>query len=1161
MRHSSAAKLVLLLAAAVVFNLRAADNSKTEALGALAGKLDYRLIPSVNALNDGSATSEQITAAVNVFNGPSSPPPTGTLLLDLDCPQITSALLQQISGTGVTILYVGTRWNSVAALGTISQVNALAALQGVRRIKISAGAANNAEGIAYNQVDKTIHADAVRNSTGLSGAGQKIGVISDSYNDGAAVGAGTQTPMGSYTLVTGTTPQLTGDIPAQLQVIDFGLGGGTDEGEALLESIHDIAPAARLVFASGSTSIAAYADNITRMRQLGCTITCDDLYHFDEPCFQDGPIAQTIAENHALGIPHFASAGNNANNGIVATYTPVVANAADNSLATPNGDDFHNWGLGGATPGFFPIDVPSGQSVTVALQWNQPYQSYALGPGSSSDLDFILYDAASTSANVLAAGGEAQFVNGAPSGDPFEMIDYTNNTGATQRVYLVVNHYSGSRSNCVFRVIFLNRWNGLIFPSGGVNGPTIFGHAGSAKSITVGAIFYADIESNGQFGPDTAVNAERYTSRGGIGANGIAYYFDAQGNLLPGAPVRVDKPDITAPDGGNTSLFGSDISLNIGGIVYDTDSFPNFFGTSAAVPNAAAVAALMLERASKTTPEGIRTVLQMTAHDIVSTQPLAGIGFDDITGAGWIDAAAAVGMLPGILDQPDDVTLDPGKIANFSIVASGSSGLVYQWLKNGTPIPGATAATLALPVVIADDNAQIQCAVANGFGTALSTIALVHINPPPKILVQPKSDTWVASGMPVFTIVATNGVLSYQWRRNGKDIPGAIYSAYTVLDPTADDNGAQFSCLVSNSAGSTLSDPATLTIILPPKITKEPQSLVVPLGASATFIIEATSPSEPASYQWFKNGVEIPGATKSTFTIPASKLADNALYSCNVFVLGSTVPSKFASLTTFGPPQLGSGIIVFPSNPIPLSDERIPTLTADFITAPGQTLTYSWFSVTDVFEPLVGNGPTIKTNMSLGWNSFSVEAIDQFSQKISASVDVLLFRSDDSGKPVLDPYRDNSTYADSLVELYHVTPVDFEAQLWIELNFAKDNKDSLTLMGSLRDPLAPGSRLKLDVVIGDGLGREFTLEPASKGFAAGDSLASCKVKDRKYKITISKSNLKDWFYLSRLENINVKDQPRSIYVSVYCNGKLYVTQAPVLYSAKQYRIGKARPAK
>src|SRR4029078_6562610 len=106
------------------------------------------------------------------------------------------------------------------------------------------------------------------NSTGLTGAGQKVGVISDSFNDGTAVGAGTQTPMGSHTLVTNTTPQLTGDVPAQLQVIDFGRGDGTDEGEALLELIHDIAPAAQLVFASGSTSIAAYADNITRMRQL-----------------------------------------------------------------------------------------------------------------------------------------------------------------------------------------------------------------------------------------------------------------------------------------------------------------------------------------------------------------------------------------------------------------------------------------------------------------------------------------------------------------------------------------------------------------------------------------------------------------------------------------------------------------------------------------------------------------------------------------------------------------------------------------------------------------------------------------------------------------------------------------------------------------------------
>jgi subtilisin family serine protease len=143
------------------------------------------------------------------------------------------------------------------------------------------------------------------------------------------------------------------------------------------------------------------------------------------------------------------------------------------------------------------------------------------------------------------------------------------------------------------------------------------------------------------------VDVESFSSLGGD----LPFYFDDSGNPLAGAPVTRFKPQIAAPDGTNTSFFGTDIG-------YDADTDPNFFGTSAAAPHAAAVAALMLEHTPSLEPMGVRQVLAASATDIESA------GVDDLSGDGYqVTASGDLTFRAG-----DAIVLTDG----FAVTAGGS---------------------------------------------------------------------------------------------------------------------------------------------------------------------------------------------------------------------------------------------------------------------------------------------------------------------------------------------------------------------------------------------------------------------------------------------------------------------------------------------------------
>src|SRR5580700_1531746 len=174
--------------------------------------------------------------------------------------------------------------------------------------------------------------------------------------------------------------------------------------------------------------------------------------------------------------------------------------------------------------------------------------------------------------------------------------------------------------------------------------------------------------------------------------------------------------------------------------------------------------------------------------------------------AGNMASAAAtltVNVAPTITTQPVSQTVNVGQTATFSVVATGTAPLSYQWQKNGTAISGATAASYTTPATSASDNGStFLVVVSNAAGNMASAAATLTVNVAPTITTQPASQTVNAGQTATFSVVAAGAApLSYQWQKNGTAISGATAASYTTPATSASDNGSTFLVVVSNAAG------------------------------------------------------------------------------------------------------------------------------------------------------------------------------------------------------------------------------------------------------------------------------------------------------------------------------------------------------------------------
>jgi predicted outer membrane repeat protein len=469
----------------------------------------------------------------------------------------------------------------------------------------------------------------------LVGTGVRVGVISDSYDnegDGSAA-----------------ADIATGDLPGTGNPNGFTIPvtivrdnvAGTDEGRAMLQIVHDVAPGAQLLFSNVANEIGmetseAFAANIRRMRNdFGANIIVDDIVFVDEPFFMDGLVSQAINDVVADGVTYFSAAGNQA----MDSYESLFVSSGVTENFTVNGvtrsELLHDFDPGAGVDTRQRISIPAGRT-DIIFQWDDPSIIHApMSGGAVRDFDiYVLRTDGSTirggvSSTIGGNAVETTFVNFASAG----VID------------VVVGLRNGVNPGGFLKYIVASNGAAADITEYAVPSATTFGHVNATGAIGVGAAFYQDTP---EFGASPAV-LEGFSSAGGV-----SILFDTDGNRLPEPQVR-NAVDVVAPDGVNTTFFGQADPVGTGN--FEADGFPNFFGTSAAAPHVAGLAALLLQENPLLTPKAVLAALADSTIDM-DNPFTAGFdeGFDAATGYGFVDALGAIGI---VQDTPQLLHLDP----------------------------------------------------------------------------------------------------------------------------------------------------------------------------------------------------------------------------------------------------------------------------------------------------------------------------------------------------------------------------------------------------------------------------------------------------------------------------------------------------------------------
>jgi hypothetical protein len=515
------------------------------------------------------------------------------------------------------------RQGKLSVFVPVDSLESFARTAGVRSVSLAHRARTNA-GTVTSQGAALLRSDIV-NQSGIDGRGVTVGILSDSFNTSSAFGV----------FDTAALDVATGDLPGTTAIpggeglkflieLDPDIFGPfTDEGRAMAQIVHDIAPGAALCFATAFVSDVDFANNIRTLRtDPGCNadVIVDDTQYEDEPFFSDGIIAQAVndvATSTTLPghkVAYFAAAGNDARNGYssdlrivpdaVARTAPSRVNLSTIPPDIDTSGGFHNFatsrGIQLAQDFFF------GDSTDFSFQWDDPFDLYP--SGITTDLNLLFFDPAS--GDFLFAVNDDNFQTNRPI-ENFELI--TGEGPGTVAELLMVIARTGQGSHLARRVKYVAF--GAFGDASGFSGattPLTFGHSTAREGNGVAATSYAS--DPGVFGPPAFdPHYESFSSPGPV-----VIAFDQNGARLPQAEIRL-KPDFSAPDGVNTTffpepeLFGfADYEAGFG----IADGFPNFFGTSASVAHAGAVGALMVQKAGGSgslSPRKLNQILKQSA--------------------------------------------------------------------------------------------------------------------------------------------------------------------------------------------------------------------------------------------------------------------------------------------------------------------------------------------------------------------------------------------------------------------------------------------------------------------------------------------------------------------------------------------------------------------
>ena len=408
---------------------------------------------------------------------------------------------------------------------------------------------------------------AALDESGLSvnGSGIKVGVLSDSFNDLGGAAA----------------DEANGALPSTVQVLkDLG-SGGTDEGRAMMQIIHDIAPGASLAFYTAFNSEQDFANGILALANAGAKVIVDDVGYFDEPFFQNGVVAQAIQTVEAAGVTYVTAAGNEGGNGYQAAWTPISGTFDGVSLT-----DAESFG-GSLTQTITVNNEGTGIAIPLVLEWNQAYGA------ATSDLEILVFHNGSlvdTATNRTS--GE--------STNPWIEYDFAG-SGTYQ---VAVENLSGPNPGLIKEITW---GDGLPATISGANTGTVVGHAMTPGAITAGAVSAANTPAFG-FTP----TSESFSSSGA----GTELLFANNGTAL-------SSPQLLSP----VAVSGiDDIATTVPGGLSD------FFGTSASSASLAGVAALILSANPNLTPVQVEQIMEQTALSMANSA-VAGAGLAQVNPA------------------------------------------------------------------------------------------------------------------------------------------------------------------------------------------------------------------------------------------------------------------------------------------------------------------------------------------------------------------------------------------------------------------------------------------------------------------------------------------------------------------------------------------------
>ncbi len=589
-------------------------------------KVGSRLLDAADAARRAAAIAPSTTGDVVHGREPEDRAADEGVTVDIRA-DVTTEVLARIESLGGTVINSVVKYRAIRARLPLAAVEPLAALDAVQFIRAADQAATpsltrgfpsdlraealvvvGSQAVNTSEGDVAHGANTARQTHGVDGAGIGIGVISS----------------GVRTL---STRQASGDLPDRVTVLP-GQAGSGDEGTAMLEIVHDLAPGAELYFATGKGGQAQFAANVESLCEAGADIVIDDIFYFTEATLQDGVVAQGVNAAVAGGCAYITAAGNsgNLNDGTSGVWE---GDYAAGSPMTVDGEAVgvrHDFGASAVEN-----QITKDSLSSFVLQWADP-----LG-ASANDYDLFLVDADD---NVLASSTDTQ--DGTQ--DPIESISSQARDHAD--AFLVVVKVDAADAD---RYLRLSAIGGQLEEATAGN---VFGHFAAASAITVGAV----------------------DARTAAGAGGIFNGTESVRTYSSDGPRRIFfQPDGTAITAGNFSSTGGREVAKPDGVTADgvstsTPGFSPFSGTSAAAPHGAAIAALMLEAAggpNNVTQSALRTAMTGSALDIEAT------GVDRDSGAGIVMAPAAVAAVAVAVADRNKAPTAVGELADRELAAGG----------------------------------------------------------------------------------------------------------------------------------------------------------------------------------------------------------------------------------------------------------------------------------------------------------------------------------------------------------------------------------------------------------------------------------------------------------------------------------------------------------